>query len=123
MTFLQGNMTMSAHVERNSGAGIQDDWGAPEAPIWAPVEKTIPCYAWEKSRKEGQRKKVDKMKVVMLRSLVMMTALGVDLTENDRISRITDRSGNAVFEGPFVVDGGKRLPHHVEWELGEGRIN
>ena len=115
-------MTMRAHIERDSAIGRTDDWGNPTAPIWAPIATPIACNAWETTKQSGHRK-VDEDKVAALKTIIMTTPLEVDISIRDRISKIVDRLDRTIFEGPFTVDGGKRLRDHIEWELGGGRIN
>ena len=124
---VSGRMTMQAVVERNTAVDTLDGWHNPVPPNWVLQDSKVSCYAWE-TPTPGGRKTVDDRKVATMMTLRMMTSLqavaGTDpqLRDSDRIVRIEDRREQTLFDGPFVIDGRKRLDTHLEWELGEGRV-
>ncbi len=91
-------MIMRAEVERDS-TGSTDPYGHPETANFETLA-TIPCRVYSKTRREIN----DDRKFVLIEEIRCMMPVGTDVTELDRINRVTDRLGVEIFAGPLRID-------------------
>ncbi len=105
-------MTMRATVQRNSTA-TTDPYGHLEAPDFSTLGNPVPCFAWSKMRREVN----DDKKFALIEDIRCAMPLDTDVTENDRISQITDRLGAVLFLGPLRIDTIQRRHTQIEMTL------
>ena len=106
-------MIHRAIIERNAEAGTDPD-GHPLPAIFV-NHKTLACRAYTKARKEV----IDGDKTAMIEDLKALFSLkdNADLTEDDRITNITDRLGVVLFAGPLDILTVQRRSNHFEVSL------
>ncbi|MDF1778738.1 MAG: hypothetical protein P1V13_22170 [Rhizobiaceae bacterium] len=109
---IAGRLTMRAAVERNVATGT-DPHGGPVAPVYAALA-TLPCFIWSKSSREL----VGDTRTAMIEDMRAMFALDADIAEDDEISAVADRQGNAIIAGRLRVEGPVQRKHtHLEAAL------
>ena len=106
-------MIHRAIIQSNAEASTDPD-GHPLPPIWV-AHKTLPCRAYTKMRKEV----IDGDKTAMIEDLKALFSLkdNADLTEDYRITNITDRLGAVLFAGPLDIIAVQRRSNHFEVSL------
>lgn len=93
----RGAMRHRAAVERNTAVG-NDSWNRPSAPNFTPLA-TLPCRAWSRTKKHVR----DDGKEAVIEDIRALFTADADVQTGDRISTITDRRGNTIFDGPLAV--------------------
>jgi len=121
MSAARSRMTMSAHVQRNSVETAQDAWNSPPVREWADTGDPVPCYAYAMPGAADAVKVADSGKVAVVEQFRVLTPLDADMSVKDRISKITDRRGKTLFDGPLTIDVGRAMPSHLEWDTAKGR--
>lgn len=98
---------MRAEVERTAGAD-DDSWGQPDVE-WSALA-TVPCRAYVQT----SRGATDNLKVAAVEDLRVLVPSETDVTVHDRIARITDRLGRALWLGPRSIETVSRRSDHLE---------
>jgi hypothetical protein len=101
-------MRHRAVIERDMAVG-EDDWGQSGTPDWRIHLHDLPCAAWF----EAGREVIDGAKTAVIEDRKVIVPLDTDVTEKDRVARITDRRGKeTIFEGPARIESvGRRRDH------------
>jgi len=84
-----------------------DNYGGPDG-AWSANLTSTSCWAWQPRARltdNGDRE-------VTVSPVMVMAALGTDITDDDRITAITDRNSVSVF-GKLYVDAVQRRKNHV----------
>jgi hypothetical protein len=115
---IRSTMIMRATTQRNSAAGITDNYGNSAAPAWADYLTALPCRVWHPKGGGEDLKREDK-NALIIDSVKMICPLGTDIVETDRISTVKDRQGNQLF-GAFIISSKiRRRADHLEMVLTE----
>jgi len=107
---------MRAYVQRDSATGEDAIGGKPVA-SWGAL-KTVPCFAWIKTEREPS----DGNKTAVISDFRAIMPKGTDVTEIDRLEKITDRLGVTLHAGPIVIESVEEVhvgsrPSHLELML------
>jgi len=105
----RNRMMHRALVQRDTTA-TTDAYGQPDVPTWTTHIPAQPCYFWEPSAQRGEQRGERNADLYSQRLLV---PLGTDITEEDRISGISDRRGRTVSDGVFGITQIVRKPDHL----------
>ena len=109
----RAKMTMRAAVQRDGASGT-DGFGQPNAASWASHLSSLACWVWTPSEREV----VDGAKTATIGSHKMIVPRGTDITEDDRITAITDRRASTIIGNTMrilsVVDRGNHLALDIE---------
>lgn len=110
----RATMRHRALIERNNSDQAPDDsWGGEPEPDWKPHLQNLPCKTWFKAGRE-----VTDIKVVAVEDRRMIVPLGTDITELDRVARVTDRRGvRVLFDGPARIESVGARADHLELTL------
>lgn len=92
-------MTMRARVERDMASGT-DPYGNPLPPDWQVLHDSLPCYLWT----TAERVLAGEVSAI-LSDHRMMVPRSTDIAVGDRVTRVSDRQGNALLERPMAVAG------------------
>lgn len=111
--------TQIAVIERNGGA--TNGLGAETALAWQPLAK-VPCRAWwwKGSRSSDKSPSGQYARPQLTMNVTggdMAMPLGTDVTDEDRIAEVTDRTGATVEKGPFRVIAVNTYNDHLELSL------
>ena len=88
-------------------AAGSDDYGGPDG-AWSANLTDTSCWAWQPNARltdNGQRE-------VTVAPVLVMVALGTDITDDDRITSIVDRNSGSVY-GKLYVDAVQRRKNHL----------
>ncbi len=109
----RASMRHRAIIERNAEQGVDPD-GHPLPAIWEPY-LTLACRAYTKVRKEV----IDGDKTAQIEDIKALFSLNDndDLSEDYRITNITDRQGAVLFSGPLDIISVQRRSNHFEASL------
>lgn len=105
-------MRYRATIERdvNLDQGATNDWGDAGEPDWRTHIEGLPCMAWFTAGRETQD-----TRIAVTEDRRMIVPLGSDVTENDRVAKITDRRGvETIFEGEAAIEHVGRRRDHIE---------
>ena len=109
--------TEQAVIERDMAQG--DAYGSPGRPDWQHLS-TVPCRLWwDKSAgvRSANAEYVTPARDVPVQRGGILVPAGTDITEQDRITAIQDRSGNPLISGEIkvvaVLDQGSYLELNV----------
>tara|TARA_R100000789_G_scaffold1291_3_gene4266 strand:- start:83 stop:427 length:345 start_codon:yes stop_codon:yes gene_type:complete len=108
---MRGAMVYRATVERDTETGT-DSYGNPLPPSWG-SHITLPCRVYN----DGKTMIVDGGKTATVEVLRMSFPLDKDVTEDDRITAITDRKGTSLYSGNFEIKEKTRKYTHFEADL------
>ncbi len=100
---------MRAFFQRNS-AGV-DAYKQPEPAVWGALS-TTPCWTWVKTGDTRHRPEVSQDSTEHR----MMIPLGTDVTSDDRVEKVEDRSGTELFPTVYI-DAVLRRRDHLELKL------
>ena len=103
-------MTHRAAILRDANAGQTDAGGQPLPPDWQPHLADVPCRCWAEPSEEVS---ADGDRTVVVEGRRIIFPVGTDVTEADRVARVTDRRGNLIFDGPARIEGLVRRPDHL----------
>jgi hypothetical protein len=107
-------LTMQALIQRDV-AGI-DGYGAAAGHDWQP-HLTVPCRLWwfrGEGIRSAQRLYVDPARLVPVDEGGLLIPLGVDVTEQDRVSGLLDKAGEPYIDGPFTITAVNAQEDHAE---------
>ena len=109
----RSKMVMRAAVERDGASGT-DSFGHPNAASWATSIAALACWVWTPSEREV----IDGEKTATLGSHKMIVPRGTDITEDDRITAITDRRAATIIGNTMrilsVVDRSDHIALDIE---------
>lgn len=106
--------THTCTVERNTAAGT-DSWGNPEPPGWTAHLAGQPCRFWTEAGREAV---ADTTTIVVVETMRLLLPVGTDVTEQDRVSAVTD-AGGVIAAGPVGIRAVLARPDHLELVLVE----
>lgn len=109
-------MTMRCTIQRNESIGV-DGYGNPAAPEWHDHLLSLACYVWYDRGKARKTKHEDKTSIT-LNLAHMICPMDTDITNDDRITTITDRKYIELF-GAFTIDSAIKRRDHIELILEE----
>jgi|GEM_PF-2851680 len=92
-------MTMRATVQRNQASG-EDEYHQPVQPDWQDYLTDLPCYFWTET-KTVRTSQGDLVTVAESKMIVPKTT---DITEEDRVTQVTDRQGNILLNQTVGID-------------------
>lgn len=96
-------------VFQRDGATV-DDWGDSTGPGWATHLTGIPCRAWT----NGGQEPVTDDRTAVIEDRRISVPISTDVTEQDRVEKVTDTAGNTIFEGPMEIEAVLRHTDHLE---------
>lgn len=107
-------MTHRCTIQRDAKHATNlDEWGNDEPPVWgdAVTQTGISCRYWY----DDAATIMDGEKRIMSAARYVLLPIDTDVTEDDRVSTITDRRGRVLVEGPLRIDslGAHELDHLV----------
>jgi hypothetical protein len=116
---LQEILSQRAVIQRDKGA--RDALGGEGKTNWETIS-TAKCRLWWWKGSKGTDKSASKQfarpsATVDVTGGEMAVPLGTDVTEQDRILRVTTPSGEVLEEGPFRILSVNRYESHVELSL------
>lgn len=90
-------------IQRNASddTGLRDEWGGDEPAAWSDgTVANVSCfYTYEDSTTT-----MDGEKNVFTTRRMLLLPFGTDVTQDDRVSDITDRRGRVLADGPMRID-------------------
>lgn len=90
------SLTHRATIQRASST--DDGWNSDGTPEWADHLTELPCRAWATA---GRELVANTSTAIVVEDWRMIVQLGTDVTENDRITAVTDR-GDQVLAGASI---------------------
>jgi len=117
MNSARAQMTQRATVQRNQGAGL-DAYNHPVPATWANLYPNstypagMPCWYYSP---RGLRVVTDQA-THSKEPFNLMVPLGTDITDQDRVTKVTDRLGNVIF-GLCQVTHVKPMRRYLDVEL------
>jgi hypothetical protein len=102
-------MVQRTNIERN-GNLAPDAYGQPDAPTWYPHLVQQSCYFWEPSSQRGEQMGERNADIYSHR---MVVPKGTDITEEDRVNGVADRTGTVITTGVFDIKQIVRKPNHL----------
>ena len=108
----RSRMTQRALVQRHTSPGT-DDYGNPLPGTWATHLTAMACFLYGTTEREA----VADERTAVVTSLKMMAPVSADVTEQDRISGVTDRRGRVIESGLLHVEVVLRKQTHNELTL------
>lgn len=85
------SLTHRATIQRSSSG--TSDWNVEDDPTWADHLTALPCRAWATAGREAV---ANSNTPVVVEDWRMIVPLDTDVTENDRVAIVTDRSGTVL---------------------------
>ena len=104
-------MTMRAFIQRDATV-TKDAYGHKEAPTFGALA-TVPCRIWSRSKRERN----DTRKFALVEEIRCGMPLGTDVTELDRLEKVTDRLGVTLWAGPLRIDTIQHKHTHIEMNV------
>lgn len=102
-------MTQRALVQRQTAPGT-DDYGNPLPGEWATHIAAMPAWLYGSTEREA----VTGTTTAVVTDLKVMAPLSADITEQDRISGITDRRGTVIEPGILHIETILRKRSHLQ---------
>lgn len=104
------SLTHRATTQRPSSG--TDTWGTPDVPEWNDRLTDLPCRLWTSA---GREVIANTSTIVVVEDLRMIVTVDTDVTEQDRISAVTDRGAELV--AGASIRAVLRLSDHLELVL------
>lgn len=108
----RSRMTQRALVERQSSPGT-DDYGNPLPGTWATHIAALACWLYGSTEREA----VTEETTAVVTDLKLMVPLGANISEQDRINRITDRRGTVIEPAMLGIETILRKRTHLQLTL------
>lgn len=106
-------LTQQLALERDMAE--PDAYGAETAPDWQPLV-TVPCrfWWWTETSRGPARESATTERTVATGDGGMVIESGPDVTTDDRVANVLDKSGNVIQAGPFEIAAVLAQETHTE---------
>lgn len=112
MTLLSSRVGMihRCDTERDQNLGTPDAWGNPSTPDWETNLTGQVCRAFT----QAVRQPIEAQEQAFIETRTIIVPVDADITEQDRITDVTDTGGNVIFHGPMIIRGRLAYRDHAE---------